>query len=357
VANTSPSKETSSAAHLKLLADITVGTRIGVYWPDDDQYYPCTISAHRPKRGKDTGHRYELLYDDGGIETIDLSNERFRLLRGHNKNKKNVRDDSDDAAEGGPNGNKHASVVKRAMGGGHPKKLGDIVEEASSPARDIVEEASVPAGDIVEDALAPAGDIVEEASAPTVDIVEEASAPAGDIVEEALAPVVATGKGRKRKGRKLPFTQALHPSVIIEDGGRTQSVQACTVQCTWSFFAPCSAKLPPPVTCNKCSALVHHVCQINWEDKHSYEPPGCSKYCPSHHEYCQEITAAGGGESLQHNHFITSRGHCMCQGGTEAVLPKHSCSTEGATIIRGIKSQWHKHISRGIHINTSNDHQ
>ncbi len=104
------------------------------------------------------------------------------------------------------------------------------------------------------------------------------------------------------------------------------------------------------------------VCQINWEDKHSYKPPGCSKYCPPHHEYCQEITAAGGGESLQHNHFITSHGHCMCQGGTKAVLPKHSCSTEEATIIatiiRGIKSQWHKHISRRIHItNSSNDHQ
>jgi hypothetical protein len=70
----------------------------------------------------------------------------------------------------------------------------------------------------------------------------------------------------------------------------------------------------------------------------------------------------GGRGSLQHNHFITSRGHCMCQGGAKAVLPKHSCSTEEATIIatiiRGIKSQWHKHISHGIHItNTSNDHQ
>ncbi len=55
VANTGPSSR-SLAAHLKLLADITVGTRIAVHWPDDDEYYPCTISAHRPKRGKDPGH-------------------------------------------------------------------------------------------------------------------------------------------------------------------------------------------------------------------------------------------------------------------------------------------------------------
>ena len=74
VSNTRPSS-TSSAAHLKLLADITVGTRIAVHWPDDDEYYPCTISAHQPKRGKDQGHRYELLYDDGETETIDLLNE------------------------------------------------------------------------------------------------------------------------------------------------------------------------------------------------------------------------------------------------------------------------------------------
>ncbi len=50
------------------------------------------------------------------------------------------------------------------------------------------------------------------------EVVKEALAPAEDIVEEALAPVVATGKGHKRKGRKLPFSEALHPSVIIEDG-------------------------------------------------------------------------------------------------------------------------------------------
>ncbi len=82
------------------------------------------------------------------------------------------------------------------MGGGHPKNMGDIVEEASLPVRDIV---------------------------------KEASAPVGDIFEEALTPVVATGKGRKRKGGKLSFSKALHPSVIIKDGGHTQSVQACTV--------------------------------------------------------------------------------------------------------------------------------
>ena len=58
----------------------------------------------------------------------------------------------------------------------------------------------------------------------------------------------------------------------------------------------CDPVLPPPETCNKCSVAVHHICQIDWENKHSYEPPGCSKYCPSHHQYYRELTSAGGGK-------------------------------------------------------------
>ena len=65
------------------------------------------------------------------------------------------------------------------------------------------------------------------------------------------------------------------------------------VQCTWSFYKPCDPILPSPLTCNKCSALVHHLCQINWENEHSYEPPGCAKYCPNHHTYYQQVVSAG----------------------------------------------------------------
>mgnify|MGYP006158014759 CR=1 FL=1 len=68
---------------------------------------------------------------------------------------------------------------------------------------------------------------------------------------------------------------------------------AGVLQCSWSFFKPCNPMLPPPVTCNKCSAPVHHLCQIIWENKHSYEPPGCAKYCPLHHMYYQELASAG----------------------------------------------------------------
>ena len=50
------------------------GTRLSVYWPDDDQYYPGTIT-NITKRG-----RFHISYDDGDVETVDLTKELFKLL-------------------------------------------------------------------------------------------------------------------------------------------------------------------------------------------------------------------------------------------------------------------------------------
>ena len=88
---------------------------------------------------------------------------------------------------------------------------------------------------------------------------------------------------------------------VLEEG-----TTADVVQCTWSFFKPCNPLLPPPVTCNKCSAPVHHLCQIIWENKHSYEPPGCAKYCPLHHAHYQELVSAGGGKKSSKESFPSS---------------------------------------------------
>ena len=78
------------------------------------------------------------------------------------------------------------------------------------------------------------------------------------------------------------------------------------LQCSWSFFKPCNELLPPPVTCNKCSAPVHHLCKIIWENKHLYEPPGCSKYCPLHHTHYQELASARGGKKSSKESFPSS---------------------------------------------------
>jgi hypothetical protein len=85
-------------------------------------------------------------------------------------------------------------------------------------AREAVARALAPVN--ASDAVAVASHDPTASTAPAGDIVNEASAPAGVIVEEALAPVVTTGHAQA-------------------------SVQACTVQCTWSLFVSCSANLSP----------------------------------------------------------------------------------------------------------------
>jgi hypothetical protein len=54
-------------------AKLPVGTRLSVYWPHDEEYYPCVI-----KERKSDG-RVLLHYDDGEEETIDLGKEEWKL--------------------------------------------------------------------------------------------------------------------------------------------------------------------------------------------------------------------------------------------------------------------------------------
>lgn len=63
----------------RTLSQITLGAKIAVYWPDDDQYYPGIVAARDPTRGR---HVYTIRYDDGELETVDLAAERFRLPEG-----------------------------------------------------------------------------------------------------------------------------------------------------------------------------------------------------------------------------------------------------------------------------------
>jgi len=69
----SPKKE-----HLDLLSKIIVGkTRLSVLWPDDDTYYPCIVQAHCPNSS--SKYVFNLRYDDGEVETLDLKSENFRI--------------------------------------------------------------------------------------------------------------------------------------------------------------------------------------------------------------------------------------------------------------------------------------
>ena len=39
----------------KLLGKVTVGTKLAVYWPDDQEYYPCLVTRHRVKTSAGAG--------------------------------------------------------------------------------------------------------------------------------------------------------------------------------------------------------------------------------------------------------------------------------------------------------------
>jgi hypothetical protein len=58
--------------------DVEIGSRIAVYWPNDDQYYEATVTRKRDKKKRPL----YLEYDDENGEWIDLRHHNFRLLNG-----------------------------------------------------------------------------------------------------------------------------------------------------------------------------------------------------------------------------------------------------------------------------------
>ena len=69
--------------HKQLLSKLAIGTKLAVYWPDDDEYYPCTIREQRRNHSlSHPGYVFELHYENGEVENVDLSCERFSILGG-----------------------------------------------------------------------------------------------------------------------------------------------------------------------------------------------------------------------------------------------------------------------------------
>ena len=79
-----------------------MGTKLRVWWPDDKEYYKCVVKAHRPtNNGGASGYNYELQYDDGEYENVDLSKEKFQIIGGKKRQQKqqNPEDGDDDEEE------------------------------------------------------------------------------------------------------------------------------------------------------------------------------------------------------------------------------------------------------------------
>ncbi len=60
----------------------TVGDPIEVYWPDDDDYYRGVVGAYHA-----ANRTFEIWYDDGEIEDLDLSKEQWRTRKSQSERK------------------------------------------------------------------------------------------------------------------------------------------------------------------------------------------------------------------------------------------------------------------------------
>lgn len=60
------------------LHNITFGTTVEVCWPDDDKYYPGVVTNHVLTEGRP--HMYRIVYDDGEVETLDMTKENFHII-------------------------------------------------------------------------------------------------------------------------------------------------------------------------------------------------------------------------------------------------------------------------------------
>ena len=83
-----------------------------MYWPDDDEYYPCTIHEQRCNHPPShPGYVFELHYEDGEVETVDLSRERFKILGGSKK--RISEEEEDESEEEGPAVSKKSNDTKK----------------------------------------------------------------------------------------------------------------------------------------------------------------------------------------------------------------------------------------------------
>ncbi len=73
---------TKKSEREELLASINVGMTLSVFWPADQEYYTAKVTAKkRQPSANSSSNVFTLLYDDGEVETIDLTNEKFKIVK------------------------------------------------------------------------------------------------------------------------------------------------------------------------------------------------------------------------------------------------------------------------------------
>jgi DNA mismatch repair protein MSH6 len=105
---------------------VTLKSRLDVYWPDDDEYYRATVTKKR------SGSQVYLEYDDGQCEWIDLSTQTYKVVGSENKHKKRriqIDDDDDDDEEFEFNGELDDGDNAIDRSGGRRHNRGRDIEE------------------------------------------------------------------------------------------------------------------------------------------------------------------------------------------------------------------------------------
>ena len=64
--------------------ELSVGDRVSVFWPDDNEYYPGVVQS-----ANEDG-LLNVHYDDGNSECLDMTKETWKLLRAASANTKTV---------------------------------------------------------------------------------------------------------------------------------------------------------------------------------------------------------------------------------------------------------------------------
>ena len=94
---------------IHLLPHVGVGTRVEVYWPVDDEYYPGTVTHHFECIGE---HSYRVLYDDMETETLDFFSETFRIIDGEQQTEATEFDESSSMAVSSPTAASRVDIRK-----------------------------------------------------------------------------------------------------------------------------------------------------------------------------------------------------------------------------------------------------
>ena len=54
-------------------SSVKIGDEIEIYWPDDSEYYACTVTTHLKN------DKWKVEYGDGASETVDLSEQEWKV--------------------------------------------------------------------------------------------------------------------------------------------------------------------------------------------------------------------------------------------------------------------------------------